>query len=159
MSASPDLIRQAKETYALEIQLADGLNSDALDKAISAALEAHERTVLQRIAQQAETFALAEEEDDNPDFAVALRWFAHKLRDDLGPQADGPYVPHENDVVEVTITGAVICWLEECENCDGEKPPEFAWSVLDDETGDEYFFRNHPRRLPRVRVLSRSEED
>ena len=153
MGVSADLVRAARETYDLERQINGGLSTDALEKAISSALEAHERAVLHRLATEAESYALGmESEEHSADFVLALRWWAHKVREDLGPQDSQLYEPRDDDVVEVTITGSVIT---------SEDPygpsNEFHWAVFDDKTGDEYSFRNPGKRAPRLRVLSRHE--
>jgi hypothetical protein len=153
MSIAPDLLRSAMETYHLELHLQDGLNPDALKKAISSALETHERAVLQRVATEAESFAIGmdAEENENPDFAVALRWWAHKILADLGPiPHQDPYQPVDDDVVEVILTGSVIVW--NTDDPDGD----YQFSIIDDVTGEEYSFRTHPKRAPRLRVLSKN---
>lgn len=153
MSAAPDLLRAARETYDLELLLCDGLAVDALDKAIAAALDTHERAVLLRMALRAEQFAVdmeAEQDPDNPDFAVALKWWASKIRSEFVGPAE-VYRPQDDDVVEVMITGSVMQWMDD----PGLSPGDYDWSVLDDKTGREYFFET--RRAPRVRVLSKNQ--
>jgi hypothetical protein len=156
-SVGIDLLRAAKETYRRELMLSDGLSSEALEKAIAAAMDAHEKAVLSRVATEAESFAMGMEadEDQSTDYITALRWFADKLRTDFGIVAQ-PYVPNDDDVVEVTITGSVITWKDDCDNpeCDHSR---YQWSVVDDATGDEYFFRTQPGRVPSVHVLLRDD--
>jgi hypothetical protein len=155
MAISPDLLRAARETYALEMMLNSGLSTDALEKAISSGLDAHERAVLYRVANEAESFAIGmEAEGETSDYAMALRWFASKLRTDFGLPAE-PIQPQHEDVVEITITGMVTAWEDTCDNS-GCSHHDYEWSVLDDATGDEYFFRAPPNRAPRVRVLSKN---
>lgn len=156
MSVAPEILRAAQETYGLELAVNDGLSTDALGKAIESGLLAHERGVLHRVAAEAESFAMgmeASDDGENPDFAVALRWFAYKIREGAGVQP-GPYMPVDDDVVEVTVTGLVSRGDETCPHV-GCMHHRSEWSVTDDLTGEEYFFATD--RAPRVRVLSKSD--
>jgi hypothetical protein len=154
MPVAPDLLKAARETYELTYLFNGGLSTDALESAIAAAMEKHERNIIEQIAQRAETVAFGLEdaddiEDPYGDWGVPLHYFADKLRNDLGPTTD--YQPQPGDVVEVTLTGCVIAWED-----DGE--PSEQWSIFDDKTGDEYIFGTHPARRARVRVLTRGED-
>lgn len=152
-TATVDLLKAAQETYQLEMLASNGLNPLALEKAILSALAAHEQSVIFRLASMAEQYASDMEEStdqENPDFTTALKWFAWKLREQLSP-VTGPYEPREGDVVEVVLTGAVMLW-------EG-RSDDFDWSMFDDETGDEMFFRTKSGRAPRLRVLSRNETE
>lgn len=158
MSVPPDLLKDAAETYQLELLLNGGLSSDALEKGIEAALERHERNVRERVATEIETYAHGLEANDaelpNDEWGVGarcMRWFADRLRTELGPEPD--YTPKAGDIVEITLTGAVITW-EDPET--GE--PLDVWTIFDDATGDEYEFGGHPQRKARVRVLTRGTE-
>lgn len=156
MPVAPDLLKAATETYQLELMLNGGLSTDALEKAIEAALAKHERVIIEQIAQRADTVAHGLEdaddiEDPYGDWGVPLHYFAEKLRKDLGPVTD--YEPQAGDVVEVTLTGCVIAWEDDVT---GE--PSEQWSIFDDATGDEYIFGTHPARHARVRVLTRGED-
>lgn len=155
MSPAPDVVRAVRETYDLEVLLSNGLAADALDKAITAGLEAHTRAVHLQMATRCEQIAAdmeASDDQDNPDFATALRWWAHKIRTEYA-FAPEPYQPNDDDVVEITITGPVMEWVGDPKN----KPGDYDFSVLDDATGHEYFFET--RRPPRVRVLKRNDDN
>ena len=154
-TVSPELLRAARETYHLEFQFRDGLSGHALEAALSAALVAHEKAVLARVAAEAEAYAMSLEED-MPYEATGIKYFAHKLRDDIG-EPDRDYEPQDDDVVEVTITGSVVRYATDtCDSCGHSDNHE--WGVMDDVTGDEYMFRSTGPKRPRVRVLTRADQ-
>jgi hypothetical protein len=150
-----DILRAVEQTYELEKKVSDGeFSPQAAIRALAAGLAQHERSVINRVAAEADAFAAGLHEDpDGTEMAHALMWFAHKLRDEIGP-LDPNYVPNEDDVVEVTITGSVELWNPD----PGDPDDNLTWAVTDDQTGDTYFFRADPARNPRLRVLSRNKE-
>lgn len=148
MSVARDLMWTAEVTYAMALAYSGDRHS-AMEQAISASLEQHERNVLARIANMAETLAAGEAQDES--FQVAentLRWFADKIREEL--PVNDEYQPKFDDIVEITVTGQVIMPPP------GSSDEEPEWAIIDDATGEVYEF--FPDERPRVRVLERGED-
>ncbi len=104
-------LRAGLETYALETAL--GAQPDqAVAAAITAGARVHETAVLHRIARAAELVAaslLAEPGGRYSSHAAAITWFAGNHILALPALADaGRYQPVPGDVIEVTLTGAVL---------------------------------------------------
>lgn len=155
MNVPQDVLRAAMQTYELEAKFADGeFSPQAVIRSVAAALAQYERSIIHRLAAKADAHAADLHQDPAfEDIAHALMWFADKLREEIGPQ-DPNYVPSEDDLVEIIFTGSVEIW----EPDKGDPEDNFTWAVTDDKTGDTYFFRNDPARMPRTRVLSRNRE-
>lgn len=137
-----DVIAHAVEVYGLEQSLG-GLDTEALSKAISAALIAHERQVTERNANILRALADATEEteeDDADGQAFGLRWGAVKLLEDIPLISEGSpsYTPQEDDIIEIVLTGRVNISEEACEHCGHES--QSIWSITDYRTGATYFF-------------------
>ena len=156
-AVAPDVLRAARETHDLESSLGASPEA-ALSAALAAGIRANEQAVRARMADTAETWAnemsaAAEEGDEDeegtPEFAVALSWFADKIRKgmDLNPSAD--YQPVAGDVVEVVVVGEIRTMGTGVLR---------SWSVVDDNTGLEFVFPVAEGVEPQVRVLSRAKE-
>lgn len=162
MTASPDLVRAYTETYQMELSLGSNV-PDAIEHAIAAVLVEHERIVTAEIANLAETHALgidaaaieagALDEGYRSPEAAGMLWFADKLRKDLPP---ANYQPEADDLVQVTLTGRVEELDEICPNC-GEKH-DYDWVLVDDRTGDEYYFSRDPEHRPVVRRITKADQ-
>jgi len=146
-----DIIKAAVETYRLE-KLMDP-DAKAIDAALAAGLSHHERSVISRIADQAEELAEHLKTEDDPPFEgiAVLEIFARDLRDQI-PRQDR-YEPQDDDIVQVIITGTVTLYDEECPNC-GHDQDKTIFSVTDRASGAEYFFDPHEAKSLKVRVIS-----
>lgn len=155
-----DVMDAAKQTYELEKSLAGDLSVDALGRAIEAGIRQYEARVTERIAEAAETYADEFAEGDETTLEGAtLHWFAEKLRGDLSPaQRHVKYVPQDDDVVEVTVTGVVTTFVDECEGC-GYQRGTAGWMVRDDNTGEEYGYQHEDiDNGLQIRVLHKADD-
>lgn len=147
-----DILGTAIETYGLEVALG-GLDKDALTKALSAAILAHERQVIDRIARVLEALA----QDDDDDGTASLMRAAAVIRSEL-PMASAasiPYLPVQDDIAEVVLAGRVHIAQETCASCGHES--HSLWSLYDFATGAEYFFDEAElQQNLRIRVLRRA---
>lgn len=153
-AVAPEVVKAALETYALELGLHPGVaHAEALEAALAAGIRANEQRIRARIADQAETYAreMSAAEDDpdgEPAFAVALAWFASKVRDEMELDPSEEYEPTDGDVVEVTLVGEVSTG----------SVGVHAWGLVDDYTGLEFLFPVIEGVTPQVRVMSRAKE-
>jgi hypothetical protein len=158
-AVSAQALKAATETYAMESLLAGTDQGAAMMAALAAGIRVESQRLRSQIADEAETCAreladeAPEDEDEGtPEFAVALAWFADRLRKHA-PEADPSeqYEPQKGDVVEVSIVGEV--------NTTGTLEGGIAsWSVLDDYTGLAFSWPAYDGIEPKVRVLSRAGE-
>lgn len=106
-----DILEAAAQTAALELQVDPDLLR-AMHKGIMAALARHEQHVVRKISERAAKLAEELDIDDDDDMALdgpaALLMLAMQLREELPQEADDPYRPAEDDLVELILTGTVI---------------------------------------------------
>ena len=155
-----DVLDAATATYELEKALAGELNVDALSKAIEAGIRQYEARLTEKIANAAETYAREYQEGEETEIEGAtLLWFAEKLRGDLSPaQRHILYVPRNDDVVEVTVTGIVTTFVDECEGC-GYQRGHAGWMVRDDHTGEEFGYQHEDiEHGLQIRLLHRASD-
>jgi hypothetical protein len=151
------IVKTALESYSLEKNLEP--TADALASALKAALVAYELKTTERIAKWAEALAetIMDEEIPSIEGAAALKLFAVELRNSIPPAEDN-YMPHDDDIVEVTVIGEVTVYDEECPDCGGESETS-QWSVMDRTTGNQYWFDPLTNDDIRVRLISTGVED
>lgn len=153
-----DVIDAANSVLKLETMLTGEQTQEAIAKAVEAGIRQYGARVTEMIARAAEMYAdeFVEGEEDSPEGAT-LKWFAEKLRGDIGWTPDTKtYEPHNDDIAEVTVSGVVTTYSDKCEDC-GE--PIKLWSVIDDGTGEEYLFNEEDLEFGlQVRVLHRADD-
>lgn len=139
-------LRVGLETYALETALG-ALPDQAVAAAMAAAIRAHEAAVLQRISRAADLVAaslLTEPSGRYGSHAAAITWFADCHIIALPPLADGEsYQPAPGDIVEVTLTGAVL-----------DTDSAGTWTLADSATGRRFRFAGPGSNgAPSLRIL------
>lgn len=150
-----DLKQRALETFGLEI-LAGAGQDGAIISAVTSALDALHRQVMDEIADLAIKFAgdieieEGEEPDDSISFdgAAALLWFARQLKERIPPEGDYDYEPQVGDTVEVVMLGTVTDTTDEA-------GPEDTWSFANDYIEADFEYGDPLR----VRVMHRGEDD
>lgn len=155
MSAPVDSesVQAAMETYRMEVEIGLASPEEAMAAALAAGIRVQEQRFRARIADEADTYAremsaAEEDEDGEPAFAVALAWFASKVREEMELDPSAEYEPVDGDVVEVTLVGEVSTG----------SVGVHAWGLVDDYTGLEFLFPVIEGVAPQVRVMSRAKE-
>lgn len=147
-----DILDAAISTYKLERMLDP--DSDAIRLALNAGFIAVQQQTMSEIAQAAKELAahLLIEEDPSHEGAAALEIFAYDLHQQI-PRVGQNYVPDDDDIVEVFLSGEVTVYYNECPCC-GQLWDNCTWSVTDKETGEEFFFDEEKTKNLRVRLIS-----
>jgi hypothetical protein len=154
-----DILSTAIETYQLEVSLGNGLNTDALQRAIESALIAYESQVVKRIVAILEAAEEELNDDDADDAAVGVAYAVNRIRD-LVPAASDPtaYAPAQDDIVEIVLCGRVHISEDKCDHC-GHQSGQL-WSLYDYRTSAEYYFdQAEVRDNLAVRMVQRAEQE
>jgi hypothetical protein len=133
-----------------------GMSPDAVRKALSAGLFLLQRKVIEQEASAAEALAAdmrSNDDDFSEEACAALEYFAAGRRKEL-PRLEENYEPEPDDIVEVTISGRVNVYDNECRSC-GEPVGKPHWSVTDQASDSEFFFEHSDAKSVRVRVIAR----
>lgn len=147
-----DVLEAAIKTYELEKALDP--DSDAIKTALNAGFIKVQQQTMEEIATAAEELAahILSEEDPTHEGAAALQLFAHDIKGQI-PKVGTSYVPDDDDIVEVFLSGEVTVYYNECPNC-GQLQDISTWSVKDRATGEEYFFDEARTKNLRVRLIA-----
>jgi hypothetical protein len=147
-----DALEAAIETYKLEKMLDPDENALAL--ALKAGFVVIQQRTIEQIADSMEELAahILGEEIPSLEGAAVLEIFARDLREQI-PRVDQQYKPVDDDIVQITLSGEVTVFENECADC-GSKVDGTTWSILDRATCLEYFFDTRETTGLRVRVIS-----
>lgn len=152
MEIDKDVLDAAIKTYELEKSLDP--DADAIGIALAAGFIKIQQQTIEEIAVSAEELAehILAEEVPSYEGASTLQIFARDLRDQI-PNVGTKYLPDDDDIVEVTLSGEVTVYNNECHNC-GQLQEICTWSVKDRATGEEYFFDEQRTQNLRVRLIA-----
>lgn len=153
-----DILSTAIETYQLEITLGNMLNTDALQKAIEAALRTYESQVINRVLTIMEATEEELNQDDADEAAVGVSYATARIRELSLSTEHSVYEPVQDDIVEIVLCGRVHISEDRCDHCGHQS--EQLWSLYDFRTGAEYYFdQSEIKENLAVRTLARAEKE